>query len=58
MKVRATKTGFYESLRSVGDVFHVPDGETASWFVAVDETRPDHKPDKPKGKKEDDSKPA
>lgn len=54
MKVRAIKMGFYEALRSVGDVFDVPDGETASWFVAVED---EAKPEK-KGKKEDDSKPA
>lgn len=56
MKVRAIKMGFYEALRSVGDVFDVPDGETASWFVPVEDPQPD-KPEK-KGKKEDDSKPA
>lgn len=33
MKVRATKTGFYESLRQVGDVFDVPDSLSAGWFV-------------------------
>lgn len=33
MKVRATKTGFYESLRQPGDVFDVPDSLSAGWFV-------------------------
>lgn len=33
MKVRATKTGFYERLRQVGDVFDVPDSLSAGWFV-------------------------
>ena len=35
MEVRATKAGFYEVLRQPGDVFHVPDGLRASWFVPV-----------------------
>ena len=35
MEVRATKAGFYESLRQPGDVFHVPDGLRASWFDPV-----------------------
>ena len=35
MEVRATKAGFYESLRQPGDVFHVPDGLRASWFTPV-----------------------
>lgn len=35
MEVRATKAGFYEALRQPGDVFHVPDGLRASWFVPV-----------------------
>ena len=35
MKVRATKTGFYERLRQVGDVFDVPDSLSAGWFVPV-----------------------
>lgn len=56
MKVRAIKMGFYEALRSVGDVFDVPDDLQASWFVPVEEPQPE-KPEK-KGKKEDDSKPA
>ena len=56
MKVHATKTGFYEALRAVGDEFHVPDGLQASWFVPVEDGKqPDHKP---KGRKEDDKQPA
>lgn len=35
MEVRATKAGFYEALRQPGDVFHVPDGLRASWFIPV-----------------------
>ena len=35
MEVRATKAGFYETLRQPGDVFHVPDGIQASWFVSA-----------------------
>ncbi len=35
MEVRATKVGFYEALRQPGDVFHVPDGMHASWFVST-----------------------
>lgn len=35
MEVRATKAGFYEALRQPGDVFHVPDGTQASWFVST-----------------------
>ena len=35
MKVRATKTGFYESLRQVGDVFDVPDSVSGAWFAPV-----------------------
>ena len=60
MKVTAIATGYYNNdLRRAGDVFDVPDGLQASWFVAVeDDKQPDHKPDKPKGKKEDDKQPA
>lgn len=57
MKVIAIADGYYNrQIRKTGDVFDVPEGETASWFVAVEEPQPE-KPEK-KGKKEDDSKPA
>lgn len=32
MLVRASKMGFYGTLRYPGDVFEAADGETASWF--------------------------
>ena len=35
MLVRATADGFYGFLRHEGDVFEVPDGETATWFEPV-----------------------
>ena len=57
MKVTAIATGYYNNdLRRAGDVFDVPDGLQASWFVPVeDDKQPDHKP---KGRKEDDRQPA
>lgn len=37
MKVRAIKSGYHGgTLRRAGDVFDVPDGAKASWFVGVD----------------------
>lgn len=36
MKVTAIKQGYHGRLRAVGDVFDVPDGSRASWFVPVD----------------------
>lgn len=37
MKVQATETGYYGSnLRRSGDVFDVPAGETALWFIPLD----------------------
>lgn len=47
MQVRALKTGYFGALRKEGDVFDVPDGAQASWFVPV-ETEPAEKPKKPK----------
>jgi|GEM_PF-5650011 len=35
MKVIALKTGYVGRLIQAGDVFEVPDGATASWFVPV-----------------------
>lgn len=35
MWVRASKMGFYGTLRYPGDVFEAADGETASWFESV-----------------------
>ena len=58
-KVRAIERGFYLCLREAGEVFTIPADLNGSWFVAVeDDKQPDHKPDKPKGKKEDDKQPA
>lgn len=53
-KVIATKTGFYETIREVGDVFYVPKDLEASWFDVAQE---DIDAPKPKVKKDDD-KPA
>lgn len=37
MKVKATKAGFFGgSRRRVGDVFDVPDGTKAAWFVDLE----------------------
>lgn len=46
MKVIATKPGYFGKLREPGDIFEVPDGETASWFHAVKPA--DKKPKEPK----------
>lgn len=37
MQVKATKAGFYAIYRNPGDVFEVPDGEQASWFVPLED---------------------
>ena len=39
MQVKALSAGYYGSYREAGDVFEVPDGETATWFEPV-ETEP------------------
>lgn len=36
MKVIATKPGYFVKLRAEGDVFDVPEGVKASWFVAYE----------------------
>lgn len=38
MKVRAKERGVYQTLREVGDVFEVGDGETASWFEPIEQS--------------------
>lgn len=49
MRVKATAMGFHGGFRRrVGDVFEVPDGSKAKWFVPADDARSD---DKPKGRK-------
>ena len=35
MKVKATRDGFHGSRRKAGDVFDVPEGSKAKWFVAA-----------------------
>ena len=47
MKVIASKPGFYGQLRTAGDVFDVPEGETATWFAPLADAE---LPAKPKGK--------
>ena len=43
MKAKATATGYYGGvLRYAGDVFDVPDGESALWFEPIE--APDNDP--------------
>jgi len=52
MKVKATKDGFYGSLRRPGDVFEVADGVKSKWFEPVDANAKPEKPAKAdKGKR-------
>ena len=39
MEVRALKTGFFGQLRNEGDVFDVPKGSKASWFVETEQPK-------------------
>lgn len=54
MKVKALDAGFYAGNRvRAGQVFEVPEGTKAKWFVAVDEIKADEAPKGPKARKKD-----
>jgi hypothetical protein len=44
MRVIATKVGFFDYLRQVGEEFEVPDGTKGSWFKPVPADEPEAKP--------------
>ena len=44
MRVIATKVGFFDYLRQVGEEFEVPDGTKGSWFKPVPADEPEDKP--------------
>jgi hypothetical protein len=50
MRVVATSTGYFGSLREVGDEFEVPHGTKGSWFTSVVATANEKPAGKGKGK--------
>lgn len=52
MKVIATKPGYFGKLRAEGDVFDVPEGTKASWFVLYEPKEGDEVTVDPKAAKE------
>jgi len=46
MKVIAIKQGYFGKLREPDEVFEVPDGEKATWFVPADKSAAADKPGK------------
>lgn len=54
MQVKALSAGYYGSYRETGDVFEVPDGETATWF---EPSAPEAEKKKPEGRKKPEDAP-
>lgn len=58
MQVKALSAGYYGSYRETGDVFEVPDGETATWFEPIVEPiAPEAEKKKPEGRKKPEGAP-
>lgn len=47
MKVIATKEGYYQAYREIGDEFEVEQGQEASWFKPVGQVKKGELPDDP-----------